>query len=259
MIFGSYQAFPSDLWQREFKLAYERGLEHIEWVADSPSLDHNPIFADASAIKTCCDDFGVNVVSVCADFLMDQPLDVDVPGSWRHIDNLLTTMASLNVKYMVIPCVDSSSLSDHGSRNRLLRSLRVLHGYLEDGDIHVALETDLPPVAFRELLEELDPDRFGVNYDIGNSASIGFDPADELGNYGDRVELLHVKDRQLHGGSVRLGTGSADIRGVLRTLRELQFEGPVTLQCFRDFEGVAVFDEQLATYRDIVRDLLDGS
>lgn len=259
MIFGAYQAFPADVWHQEFRLASERSLQHIEWVLDAPSLENNPLLVDPTSIKCCSEETGIRVVSVCADFLMDAPLDVNTPGTWTHFDQLLNSLDFLEASYVVIPCVDQSSLSDPTSQKRLLRAMRELSGRLRGGGVQVALETDLPPVAFRRLLEELDPELFGVNYDIGNSASLGFDPFDELANYGHRVNLLHVKDRKLHGSSVRLGTGSANLKGVLLTLVELEFDGPVTLQCFRDHEGVAVFDEQLETYRCLIRELLNGS
>ena len=258
MIFGGYQAFPTDLWQQEFVLAHDRDVDHIEWVVDSPSVPHNPILIDPERVRRQSDETGTRVVSVCADFLMDDPLDVDIPSTWAPFDQLLDAMATVGARYLIIPCVDQSSLDDPVSRARLIRALREVEGRLADGSVQVALETDLPPIPFRQLLDELDPTQFGVNYDIGNSASLGFDPAEEFENYGPRVNLLHVKDRQLHGGSVLLGTGSADVAGVLANLRELQFDGPVTMQCFRDHEGLAVFDEQLATYRSMVEVLFHG-
>ena len=34
-----------------------------------------------------------------------------------------------------------------------------------------------------------------VNYDSGNSASLGYDPTDEFAAYGERVGSVHIKDR----------------------------------------------------------------
>lgn len=259
MVFGGYQAFPTDLWEREFKLARHRNLQHIEWVLDAQSLGDNPILINSSDIGVCSRESSVSVVSVCADFLMDRPLDVSTGASWDTMERLLDAMTSLKATWVVIPCVDQSSVREHESRRRLVKSLHRLDELIVDSRICVALETDLPPADFADLLSEFDRDRIGVNYDIGNSASLGFDPVDELAAYGDRVNLLHVKDRILHGGSVRLGTGSANLPGVLSTLMQLGFKGPVTLQCFRDQEGLAAFDEQLDFYRHLIAELLDGS
>jgi L-ribulose-5-phosphate 3-epimerase len=259
MIFGGYQAFPTELWAEEFELAKVRGLQHIEWVLDSPSISYNPILANPEIIKIRCMETGTRVVSVCADFLMDVPLDVDLPETWKPLDQLIRSMSVLGARHLVVPCVDASSVVDPGSRRRLSLAMRALSDRLDGQDIQIALETDLPPIPFLELLDALDPARFGVNYDIGNSASLGFDPAEELDSYGHRINLLHVKDRRFHGGSVPLGTGSADLKGVLSRLAERQFNGPVTLQCFRDKEGIGVFDQQLASYLSMIQEILHGS
>ena len=49
-----------------------------------------------------------------------------------------------------------------------------------------------------------------VNYDIGNSAALGYDPIEELDSYGDKISDIHIKDRTLNGGPVVLGEGDAD-------------------------------------------------
>ena len=45
-----------------------------------------------------------------------------------------------------------------------------------------------------------------VNYDTGNSASLGFDPVEEFKSYGHKITDLHIKDRLLGDASVPLGT-----------------------------------------------------
>jgi sugar phosphate isomerase/epimerase len=91
----------------------------------------------------------------------------------------------------------------------------------------------------------LDPEIFGVNYDIGNSAYLGYAHDEEFDAYGDRISLVHIKDRQYEGGSVPLGQGNADIPGVIERLREMKFNGPVTMQAYRDAPGLEILDEQL--------------
>ena len=47
----------------------------------------------------------------------------------------------------------------------------------------LSLETDLAPTPFQEPSKEL-PAALRVNYDIGNSASLGFCPKEEFEAYG---------------------------------------------------------------------------
>ena len=109
----------------------------------------------------------------------------------------------------------------------------------------MSLETDLNAKQFGELLSSLDSPKVTVNYDIGNSAASGYNPIDELSAYGERISDIHIKDRLLDGGSVKLGTGNADIPRFLKLLEKFDYSGPFVMQAFRDEEGVSIFKEQL--------------
>ena len=76
---------------------------------------------------------------------------------------------------------------------------------------------------FAELLARLPRELVKVNYDIGNSASLGYDPRDEFAAYGDRVGSVHIKDRRRGRTTVPLGTGDADFPAVFDCLRALAY------------------------------------
>jgi len=240
-----YQSFPWETWQAEFNLAADRGLEHIEWVLDSWRLDENPILSGTAGVIERTTETGVKVVSVCADYLMDRPLDASDSGSWLVLSHLADAMQELGSQLLVLPCVDQSSLRTPSSLARFASAADQLGDELAETGIRVSLESDLGPAEFAALLTELDPEIFGVNYDIGNSAYLGYAHEEEFDAYGDRISLVHIKDRLFEGGSVPLGHGNADIPGVIERLRVMDFNGPVTMQAFRDIQGLDVLDEQL--------------
>ena len=247
-----YQAFPWGTWETEFTLAAERGFEHIEWVLDSWQVQDNPILSNPRAIKSRVEESGVRVVSVCADYLMDGPLDVTDPESWSVLHLLVETMQELDARWLVIPCVDQSSLRNPEARARFIAASASIQSLISGTDIEVSLETDLGPNDFADLLVHLEGSIFGVNYDIGNSASLGYNPDEEFSAYGSHVSLVHIKDRTLGAGSVFLGQGDADIVGVLGHLDKLSFNGPVTMQAFRDVQGIDVLDQQLAWMEELL-------
>ena len=49
------------------------------------------------------------------------------------------------------------------------------------------------PLEFKRLLNLVPVDRVGVNYDIGNSASLGFPSKEEFAAYGDKITDVHIK------------------------------------------------------------------
>ena len=239
-----YQSFPWESWEREFELAATRSFEHIEWVLDSWQVSENPILTQTNAVSELTLESDVKVISVCADYLMDTPLDISEANSWTLLGKLAVAMQDLGSGWLVIPCVDQSSLRPQSSLDRFMKAADRISHELNGTGIRVTLETDLGPQEFSSLLAELDPEVFWVNYDIGNSAALGYGYDEEFDAYGDRISLVHIKDRILEGGSVVLGEGDANIPGVIERLRDMKFNGPVTMQAFRDVEGLGVLDKQ---------------
>jgi hexulose-6-phosphate isomerase len=90
-----------------------------------------------------------------------------------------------------------------------------------------------------------------VNYDSGNSASLGYSPANEFAAYGDRIGSVHIKDRVLNGGTVPLGTGNTDFAALFSCLEKIEYRGDFTLQVARGTPGdeVAWAKQNLAFIR----------
>ncbi len=123
---------------------------------------------------------------------------------------------------------------------------------IEEQNINLSLETDLAPQPFIELLDKLNSKNITVNYDIGNSAALGFDSDEELTAYGDRITDIHIKDRVLGGGPVTLGEGNADFVKFFSKLKEFNYQGPFIMQAYRDSEGVGIFKKQLEYIKEVI-------
>lgn len=253
---GRYQAHPKGTWADEFAVAAAHGLQLIEFILDYEDAAENPLLAEGGigSIRAATDATGVAVASICADYFMEAPLH---RGERRDeaascLDVLLDRAAALGVGDIVIPCVDHSRMEDAAQEDALVAALVRALPKAEALGINLSLETDLDPLRFAGLLARLPSRRVTANYDIGNSASWGYDPGEEWAAYGDRVSDVHIKDRVLGGGSVELGSGNADIPRVLGLMKAARFDGPIILQAYRDDEGVAVFTKQLAWLRGLM-------
>mgnify|MGYP001367115260 CR=1 FL=1 len=91
-----------------------------------------------------------------------------------------------------------------------------------------------PSNNFVEFLDKFDSDKVVVNYDIGNSASLGYDAGEEISAYGERIVNVHVKDRVKGNGTVPLGQGDANFETVFSALKKISYMGPLILQVARD-------------------------
>ena len=248
---GRYQAFPIGMWQDEFKVAKECGLDLIEFILDFNDADKNPLLKPGGVdeIVNISRDTGVSVKTIWADYFMEAPLHSNdnkvVEEILKVLEKLLEAAKVLKVTDIVIPCVDQSSLKTKEAVDEFVKQVAKIIPIIEKENINLSLETDLAPKPFIELLNKLNSKNISVNYDIGNSAALGFDSDKELELYGDRITDIHIKDRALGGGPVILGEGNADFVKFFRKLKEFDYQGPFIMQAYRDDEGVEIFKSQL--------------
>lgn len=238
-----FQSFPRGRWHDEIAIAREAGLDGIEWIYDTFGEGWNPIetaegrrhlLRELERHQTIVD-------SVCADYFLDRPL-LRADGPDREmlecrLHELVGSCGSLGMRYIVLPFVDASRIvSDNDAENVVSILQRVLP-HAERSRVELHLETSLAPQRFAELLAQVDHPLVKVNYDSGNSASLGYRPEDEFDRYGARVGSVHIKDRVQGGGTVPLGIGAADFTAVFTCLRVAGYRGDYVLQVARDQEG----------------------
>ena len=251
---GRYQAHPVNYWQDEFSIAASHNLDCIEFIFDYDLFEMNPLMSKdgIESIKKNIDLTEVKVKSVCADYFMEKP--------FHHINNeivkqseivmceLIRNCSALNVTDIVIPCVDSSSLKNEHDFNLFIKNTKRIIEKAEKYNINLNLETDLNPTLFGQFLSEFTSSKISVNYDTGNSASLGFNVIEEFKSYGHKITDIHIKDRKLNGGSVMLGEGDVNFKDFFESIKSINYNNPFVLQAYRDEEGINVFKKQLSFF-----------
>jgi len=172
--------------------------------------------------------------------------------SEKVLTKLLYNSAKLGVSDIVIPCVDQSSLNNKVKIDNFLKKMQPSVRVAEALNVNLSLETDLAPKPFAKLLENFNSNKVTVNYDIGNSAALGYDIEEEFAMYGDLITDIHIKDRELMGGSVILGNGNADFDLFFSIIDKHNYSGPYIMQSYRDDEGVDIFKKQLEWLRPYI-------
>jgi hexulose-6-phosphate isomerase len=232
------QSFPWNNWQNEFKLANELNLSEMEWTIDSYKFLENPILLDSGRkeIMSLVNEFGIRIPSVTCDYFMENPF-------WKgnktevliNLGTIISSMPQFGAHLLVIPLVDNSSISNN--ENDVLVFFSKLFDSIVENEITIAFELDLNPKSALRFIDRFDSEYFGINYDIGNSASLGFDPGEEIALYGHRILNVHVKDRIVGGTTVPLGEGDADFGKTFNLLNKLNYRGNYILQTARPADG----------------------
>lgn len=240
---GRFQCFPRQQWESEFTHASKVPFDYIEWVYDLYGHDINPL-GNAPGVERLThliESTGVSIRSVCADYFMDKPLvrcsAQERDERLQELAQLLGNASAVGAQRVVIPFVDASAIRSQSDVAAVRDTIKAAIPFAEEARVEIHLETSLGPSEFAELLEPLPYPQLKVNYDSGNSSSLGYAPAEEFAAYGERIGSVHIKDRVLHGGTVPLGTGNADFRAVFSGLQKLDYHGDFTLQVARGTAG----------------------
>lgn len=236
IVHGRIQSFPWGHWEQEFSTAKKIGLQKIEWTIDSKKIQINPIIIDTGRklIMDLIKTEGVSVPSVTSDYFMENP-----PwsfGAKKVLDShrsVCEGMQAIGAKLLIIPLVDNSSINSAIRKKDIIEFISKLGKPLEDHELRIAIESDYSPYKLASFISQFDPELVGINYDIGNSAGLGFNSAEEIEAYADRIINVHVKDRLLGGRTVPLGTGAADLPKTIYMLETSGYSGNYILQTAR--------------------------
>jgi L-ribulose-5-phosphate 3-epimerase len=254
LVDGKIQAFPAAHWRDEYPLAQQLALPLMEWTLDHEGLADNPLMTSPGRadIRDLGLRHGVAIETLTGDVFMQAPF-WNRRGTARvrlveEFDAVLEASAGAGIAIVVMPLVDNGRPDVDGQavlEDVLLARVPVLR----DRGLVIAFESDLPPDELASFIARFPADVFGVNYDIGNSASLGFDCAAEMAAYGPRILNVHIKDRLRGGPTVPLGTGAADLPRAVRLLRQGNYNGRYILQTARAPDGNHV--GALTRFRDM--------
>lgn len=245
-----FQAFPVYSWSKEFKLAKKFKLKNLEFIFDFDVYRENPLFTlhGIRKIKLLSKNTSVEVKSICADYFMERPIfskGLQFLINKVILKTLIKHASYLGIREIVIPCVDKSSLNNKKKKSAAIHFINCFGIYLKRYNVNIALETDLNPLDFINFIKKINSKNIRVNYDIGNSASLGFDIYKEIQSYGHLISNIHIKDRKLNGGSCVLGAGDANLDKFFSYLHKIPKNYLLIMQCYRDDEGVSIFKDQL--------------
>jgi hexulose-6-phosphate isomerase len=260
LIEGKIQAFPWPYWRDEFSLATQAGLCCMEWTLDADRISENPLMtADGRAeIARLSQKYGITIPSLTGDFCMQAPFwkanGAEQAARIATFEQVLRACAAAGIGILVVPLVDHGALASAAERAVLETTLLSFQPLLQSHDLAIAFESDFPPRELAAFIAGFPARSFGINYDIGNSASLGWDAAEEIPFLAPRILNVHVKDRPNGGTTVPLGEGAADLPKVFALLRAAGYGGNFILQTARAAEGAHV--ATLCRYAGLVALLL---
>ncbi len=243
IIDNKIQSFPSNSWREELVEAQSIGFQIMEWTIDYDGIYENPLMSKLGRanIRHEARRNAVSIPSVTGDCFMQSPFWKASNSIQQRLKkeflDVISASSALGIRHVVVPLVDEGALCSQSEEDTLINFLLLNKKNIAKKHVTIVFESDYEPQRLAKFINLFPADVFGINYDTGNSAALGFCPIDELSLYGERVYNVHVKDRVLGGCSVSLGNGNAQIGTALKKLQEIGYEGNFIFQTARSTDG----------------------
>ena len=147
---GRIQSFPFSNWTDEFTLAKKNNFKIIEWTIDSFKIDDNPILTKKGIhkIKYLKKETGIKIDSITCDFFMENPFykqEKKGLNSLEYLKKILTASKILNIKYIVLPIEDFSSVKKKIEKEKLINNIKLLEKLIPNKS-KILFETDFAPM-----------------------------------------------------------------------------------------------------------------
>lgn len=240
LVDGKIQAFPRDNWEQEFNSANKLSLRLMEWTLDHDGLSENPLMTPSGQerIRSLKQIYNLSIPSLTGDCFMQAPFwkaegDLRIALEQEFL-SVVQACAAVGINLIVVPLVDNGAITNSQQEESLIEFFTRHIELLNDLQIKISFESDLDADPLFLFINKLDRNVFGINYDIGNSAALGFDPTIELSRYGSFITNVHIKDRVFGGTTVPLGEGDADFVTVFSLLAKYKYSGNMIMQTARD-------------------------
>tara|TARA_B100000963_G_scaffold231741_1_gene202327 strand:+ start:6750 stop:7598 length:849 start_codon:yes stop_codon:yes gene_type:complete len=253
------QSFPWDNWEHEIAYADKLGFNIIEWTLDQENIYSNPFMntEGQTKIKMLKKSNNVSIESLTADCFMQAPFwKSENTNEKKMLQDIFIDVISaakkLDIKYIIVPLVDNGSIDSASQEDDLVNFLISIEKIL--GNTKILFESDLPPKKLEKFIGKFSEQYFGINYDTGNSASLGYDPAEEFFAYGNRILNVHLKDRPLGGSTVPLGEGDTDFSKIFNLLSNKNYSSNLILQAARAKDDN--HDQALLQYKNYIFNVL---
>jgi sugar phosphate isomerase/epimerase len=249
-------AFSSNAFRRydlieTIRILAELGYQGIEILADIPHAYPPDLkSSDIEKIGTALENNGLSVSNLNA-FMLHAIEDTYHP-SWIEHD---ASKRGQRIDY-TLQCIDLAAqlgidilstepggpllgLQQQEGLIFFKEGLRAIYDKARDKGIRILIEPEPGllienSVQVRALLKDLDPEVFGLNFDIGHFFCVGEDPSDCIREMRDSIHHFHLEDiaatREHH--HLLPGKGAIDFSNVFEAIEDIEYDGFITVELY---------------------------
>ncbi len=231
-------------WTREFQILKGLDLDFIE-LFTSRLNDQSPIWrSDKSILKKKISETKFKKIILCDNFaLKKNPLTENYRIYFNKIINHLSKFKN---PMLIVPL--NNYLFKANNYEKLLLKVNHFIKISKVNNVALSFEVQVPLLKILKFKKDLNNKFFKITFDTGNIYQIE-KSTDSLIKYLERtknfINHFHIKDRDIYGNNVVLGTGKIDFRIFFKSLKKTNYKKALTFETNRGKNCVLTAKENL--------------
>lgn len=232
---GMLQWFPQKEWHKEFQKSSALGCSFVELLLERVHNPLNPFWSKSGRekINLLNNQHGLTCYSVCLDYIIDNSiLNPHNKKTFKYITKTLDIAEELNCKILILPLLEASDVNINNIE-AMSKALKEIGLIAAKKKITICLETLLTPENLIKLLNMIGLENIKLVFDTGNRVNQSKDLKDEIIKLNKYIGHIHIKDKDITGNNVLLGSGLVNFYQVFCALNEIKYKGSLNFETTR--------------------------
>lgn len=229
-----------------FEMAAAQGFAGVEVaIADKGEITPQTSREELQNIVESARSFGLTLASLASGLGWSHPILSPDEEVWQRsveiVRDSLRVARDLGLDaILVVPGRVTEAVSYQSAFDQTLKALRELAPDAEAMGVSIGIENVwnkflLSPLEMRDLIDAANSPRVGCYFDVGNVLVNGY-PQQWIEILAHRIVRVHFKDFQTEVGTIDgccpLLQGDVDFAAVMRSLKTVGYQGPITSEFF---------------------------
>ncbi|MCD4781597.1 MAG: sugar phosphate isomerase/epimerase [Candidatus Omnitrophica bacterium] len=230
------QLFPDRTWEEELSKAKELGFSCVELLYDK-ELVCRTMLSDNKRSGRLWEYLNkemrrVVFKSTCLDYFTGISLLDRKSFFCSEIVAIIEELKKSSIKIFVLPFFDENMIHSQDEFRQVLQILQDnnLDCLARSNDVALALELCLPAHQVRNSMDAYAFTNIKICYDTGNARASGYIPEEEIIELSGLIGHVHIKDRNVGGPNVPLGSGAVNFNACLEALQRIRYDGLMILE-----------------------------
>ncbi|HSV43559.1 MAG TPA: TIM barrel protein [Candidatus Bathyarchaeia archaeon] len=225
------QIFPASHWLQELREIERLGFDYVELLHDQEG-ECEKVLRSSGNDDPRRGTGKLQALSVCLHSLVDYSAMNKGAVFCAQIRRAIELFQGFDARVLILPFFEKNLVLTVKQARAVLNMMEA-EGLLEEvkaAGAVFACELDLPGSQLAEIFEAFHHEAIGLCYDVGNARAAGRLPQEEILLLNEAIKIVHLKDRPVGGGNVLLGQGDVDFSACLQSLRDISYDGMMTLE-----------------------------